>query len=76
MNFKMVNIAETKYIASSTRFKKYKHYETFKGKVIIIDGSQINSIVLEDERKTKEEAVEDANIKIKEIEEKGLVHEN
>jgi len=47
-------------LPSTTVFRKYKNYSTYKGKVVQVDGSSIKSTVLETEHKTKEEAKAEA----------------
>lgn len=49
-----------KLMPSTTVHKVYKHYKTYKGKVIIVDGSSIRSVIMEDERRSETEAKNDA----------------
>lgn len=53
-------------IASSTIYKKYKTYQTYKPKIIVASVSSIESSVMDIICKTKEEAVELAQMAINE----------
>ena len=67
----MVSSNNTKLIPSTTTFKVYKRYKTYKGKVIIVDGNTIKSEIVDIERKSKDEALADAQAKLAELQASG-----
>jgi len=63
-----MKVETIKYKPSITIYKKYKHYNTYKGKVIIISSSMIKSETCPIERTNQEDALEDAQQMIRDME--------